>query len=154
MKARDLKVGDKFLLVSGLCSGDNDGRYAVVIRITPKSTTTEVYYDIFTSDNRKMGDSTCEECISKINITLLSTVKQNNTVGNIMQSLKSIYSRMTLVEPNKSRQAAGIYDSDNMPTDDGDKIITKWLLENNPNVADFDAKVVAPIVSEMEKNCK
>lgn len=80
--------------------------------------------------------------------------KQNNSANKTMSTLKDIYLSLTVGEPQKSRQKAGIVDSDNLPTDEGLKMMVKFLMEHSANVTEFDEKVVRPIVEAMEKECK
>lgn len=81
-------------------------------------------------------------------------VEEELELKNKIMNVKDLYLSLFVSEPQKSRQKAGIVDKDNMPTEDGLKMMVKWLLDNNPNVADFDAKVVQPIIEQMDKECK
>ncbi len=150
MKAEDLKVGDKFLLDNTLYGGSDDKRFAIVTSL-PIATNQWWHYDIFSEDGNSLKSNYCYGCMLKNDIKLISTQGKNNLVGKIMQNLKEMYLGLTVGEPQKSRQKAGIVDKDNLPTDDGLKMMVMFLMENCANVADFDTKVVKPIVDQMEK---
>lgn len=132
------KVGDRVKRVLG---GENEG-----VKIGEEFIVTEVYLaSLIVRGNPKMGWHDIEN--------LILAEKQNNSVGKIMNIIDFVVG-LTIGEPQKSRQKAGIVDKNNIPTTEGMQLMVKWLMENTANVADFDSKVVAPILVEMDKECK
>jgi len=70
-----------------------------------------------------------------------------------MSSLKEIVAGLFTSEPQKSRQKAGITDAQGNLTSEGKDIFLNHLL-NGGTAADFDSKIVLPVVAEMDKSSK
>ncbi len=72
-------------------------------------------------------------------------------------NMKDILNKAALMfkgEPQKSFIKAGIMSQDEIPTDDGVKLLVSYLLKDATIGAGFKATVVDPLLAEIEKESK
>lgn len=73
----------------------------------------------------------------------------NTSSKNIMTNIKEAFKLAFKSEPEKSFNKAGITDSSDSLTSDGQSVLLSWLLKKHG--PDFKKEVVDPILEEMEK---
>ena len=120
------KVGDKIVYTP-----DKIWK-AVVIAITDYSMTI-------------IWNSGCESTYTESSIINCFELISNKTEMNLKESFAAVFKQ----EPQKSFNKAGITDSNDTLTSDGQAIFLSWLLQQNGDA--FKTAVVDPILAEQEK---
>lgn len=71
-----------------------------------------------------------------------------------MSSLKQKVAQLFLTEPEKSFQKAGIFDSSNQLTEDGQSIFLTWLISDKDTKDKFNTAIVQPLLAQEEAEKK
>lgn len=136
----EFKIGDKVRLINN----QNVSSFSVgiigVIESEERYENYRAYYSVnFGYNANQLIWANCLELIDKINL----------------MNLKEKFVLAITPEPKKSYRKVGITDGDDVPTDEGVRIIIGYLLHNpDKTIKDFKTDVVDPILKEKEEEKK
>ncbi len=146
MNYNTLKVGDKVILALHMCSG---GCSAIITSVAyEKGELMRLEFDFVASDGHTYKDN-CSGCKSAWpEIKLISSGKQNNSLGKIMSSLLEKAKMLVLGEPEKTFRKLAIQDDKGDLTTEGRALYESWKFEKDK--AAFKTEVCEPLLAELE----
>ncbi len=104
-------------------------------------------YEAFDKNGNSLGG--CRNCMKDIHFTSYNGFKPTSNM-NILERAALAFKG----EPEKSFIKAGIIDSNEIPTDDGVKLVVARMLKDKDFATKFKSEVVDPILAEDAKDTK
>lgn len=128
----DPKVGDVVRRINNANGGMDKGDTGVISYVRNNSDV-----DVRLDKNEKISVSH-----DPMNLELVTNNK------SFMTNLTEKFANLFVKEPQKSLRKAGIFDNNDMPTVDGQKIYLAYLIAKDTQ---FKTDIVDPIVAQIEK---